>query len=81
MEFIIMKTRRIAGHKIELQKGVRYWAGRPMISKDREVFPVTIHQFDPDTKVLQITDLTYDQANEFLNEFNNGEISLAGRVW
>ena len=76
-----METKTIAGHTITLEEGVRYWAGRPMASEHRRHFPVTIRRFDPDKKVLTIEDLNYDQANEFLKEFNNEEVSLSGRVW
>jgi hypothetical protein len=31
--------------------------------------------------VLVIPELTYDQANKFLAEFNNGPTSFTGRVW
>lgn len=81
MEFIILKTKTIAGHKIELQRGVRYWAGRPMASKGRKLFPINIRRMDENIPVLTIEDLNYDQANEFLAEFNNGPTSLEGRVW
>ena len=77
-------TRTIAGYKITLKAGVRYLATRPMLnmhrSAKRDKFPVTIRDMDGKTMGI-INDLTYDQANAFLSEFNNGDISFDGRVW
>lgn len=83
-----MKTQTIAGHKITLEEGVRYFASRPFCKRgpiDQQRFTVSIAPLRGASyfaePVVKIVDLTYDQANEFLSEFNNGAISLSGRVW
>lgn len=75
-------TETIAGHEITLQKTVRYLAARQMAKEGRKLFTVTIYILGDDMlPYKEIPDLTYTQANEFINEFNNGIISFAGRVW
>ena len=79
-----MKTRTIAGHEITLQEGKRYMAGRPFATATRKVFPVRIDRIDEFgvLNVKIIPNLTYDQANEFINAFNNDPRgSLYGREW
>lgn len=76
-------TRNIAGHDIKLEAGIRYRASRPMAEKGRTIFPVTIWEVnnapvDPD---VIIDGLTYKEANELVNAFNNGVSSFEGRVW
>jgi hypothetical protein len=83
-----VKTQTILGYELTLVAGHRYRASRPMldgeISDDVTVkLPVTIvdyenQQGDP---VAYVGDLPYDEANEFLNAFNNGKMSFDGRVW
>ncbi len=83
-----MKTQTIAGHQITLAEGVRYRASRRMVGIGRikgSRFTVSIcdeidGQFSP-IAVEKIWGLTYDQANEFINEFNNGPTSFEGRAW
>lgn len=78
-------TKTIAGHKITLERGQRYMAGRPFASRGRKIYPITIyritHGFDFQNKAGTIDGLTYDQANELLEAFNNGTTSFDGRVW
>lgn len=77
-----MKTKIIAGHTVALEEGKNYRATRPIASKGRLYFPVTIRKMDEDeTIVHQILHLTYDEANEFINAFNNGKMSFDGRDW
>jgi hypothetical protein len=77
-------TQVIAGHRITLQPGCRYIAGRPMAGRGQNLFPVHIrlHARDLCQDPLWTVDgLDYDAANELLAAFNNGENSWAGRVW
>lgn len=80
-------TRTITGHRITLQEGCRYMARRPMCdSKSRKVYPVSIIQHHVDgwecaASVFTVDGLSYDDANELLTAFNNGETSFEGRVW
>jgi len=73
------KTRVIDGHELTLEVGVNYLASRPM--GIRESYDITIvDDFGQPAHV--IPDLTYDQANEFINEFNNDTRgSFHGRTW
>ena len=84
-----MKTQTIRGHKLTLVAGNRYLASRPMLDGDinDDVAgvnqPVTIvdyknQQGDP---VAVVDNLSYDEANEFLNAFNCGKTSWDGRFW
>lgn len=78
------QTRRIAGHKITLRAGLRYFASRPFAHRGRAVYPVTIQPMfsaPMDTPSVVVQGLTYDQANTLLNAFNNGPMSFDGRVW
>lgn len=75
-----MKTQTIAGHEITLESGTWYRASREFAQRGKTIYPVKIT--DRDSKIVWTIDgLTYEQANEFLNEFNNGKISFTGRVW
>lgn len=74
-------TRTIAGHEVSLTAGVRYVASRPIATHYRKVFPVNITKAFSGIPAVTIPDLTYEQANQFINEFNNGSISFEGRVW
>ena len=83
-----MKTLTIAGHAITLEEGRNYLAARPMADSTRKHFPVTVYDTEimaTESKaaslVYQALDMTYDEANEFLAEFNNGKMSFDGRVW
>jgi hypothetical protein len=73
-------TRRIAGHDITLTEGHWYIASRPMATRARATYPITICDAAGDT-ALTIPDLTYDAANDLLAAFNNGAISFDGRTW
>ena len=72
-------TQIIAGHEITLKSGNWYIASRPM-ADGRKLFCVTITQ-DLLTPIVTIPNLTYDESNDFLNEFNNGSLSFDGRIW
>lgn len=77
-------TRRIAGHKITMRAGLRYIASRPFAARGRSVYPVTIEPMigaPMDTPSVVVPDLTYEQATQLINSFNNGEMSFDGRVW
>lgn len=76
-------TRTIAGHSITLMANKRYLATRPMNNRFMTTFPVTIKDIDGESiQVVQVIEnLTYDEANQFINEFNNGPTSFEGRVW
>ena len=78
-----MKTKIIEGYTITLEEGKNYLATRPMAS-GKLVFPVKIYEIGKNVNervVHEIPHLTYDEANEFINAFNNGKISFAGRDW
>ncbi len=90
----MLKTQMIAGHKITLEEGQRYMATRPMAVRFQVTYPVTIskcydQEVDGNSGVLGedweviIERLSYDESNQFLNEFNsnNGAITIGGRVW
>jgi len=78
-------TKTIAGHKITLTRGERYWAGRPFASRGRKTYPVTIYPisngFSFQNTAARIDGLSYDEANRLLEAFNNGTTGLDGRVW
>jgi hypothetical protein len=68
-------------HEFSLEAGTRYVASRPIATRGREVYPVSIKaagHADPD---VVISNLSYDEANELLDAFNNGVTSFEGRVW
>ena len=73
-------TRRIAGHDLTLTSGCWYLASRPMATRGRTTYPVTICD-DTNAAILTIPNLTYDAANDLLNAFNNGPMSFDGRTW
>lgn len=89
-------TRVIAGHAIQLTVGRRYLASRPMATGVKgERFTVKIHDIT-DVSIHDITagfttressasirfpGLSYDEANDLINAFNNGTTSFAGRTW
>jgi len=78
-----MKTQTIAGHKITLEAGTRYIASRPISELGRTIFPVSIKRVSPepvDADVV-VDGLSYRQANDLINAFNNGPTSFQGRVW
>ncbi len=81
-------TKTIASHQITLEPGERYLASRPMAERGRAVFPVSISRHASNLfqalplPVVVIDDLSFDEANELLLEFNtSGATSLEGRVW
>ena len=73
-------TRQIAGHAITLTNDTWYIASRPIATRRDETYPITISN-DANDAVLTIPDLTYDDANDFLAAFNNGDSSFDGRIW
>ena len=75
--------RTIAGREITLYKGVTYLATRPAVSKKNQLFDVTIRPIEPVEGIEPIVfeQLSYDEANALINEFNNGSISFLGRKW
>ena len=74
------KTITICGHDITLTEGRKYRASRPMYPIDGR-YPVTVVDMETGDDVYCLHDLTLAEANDFINGFNNGRISLAGRVW
>lgn len=82
------KTRIICGRKIVLEKGKRYLATRPIGRIHGEVV-ITIYQENKGQdvypgkmpEVLKLHGFTYEEANEFLERFNNEQCSFSGRVW
>jgi len=75
-----MKTQTIAGHTFTLETGQRYRASRPMAQTGMTTYPVTIKNTDGEP-VANVDNLSYDEANELLNAFNDGDMSFDGRVW
>jgi hypothetical protein len=78
-----MKTLTIASHEITLTEGISYIASRPM--GIRPLYTVSIRYNQGDIKngtVRQIKGLTYDDANDLINAFNNDPRgSFYGREW
>jgi len=78
-------TREIAGHEITLVEGTHYIAGRPMGPPKGKPITVTIHPYGESLcgsdGVAQVKGLSYDEANDLLEAFNNGEHSFDGRIW
>lgn len=74
-------TKTTAGHEITLEAGVRYIAVRPMCEGGSKLFNVYVERISDGKTASKISGLTYDQANELLNAFNNGPTSFEGRVW
>lgn len=72
-------TRTIAGREITLPTGW-YIAARPMAERGRTTYPITIYG-EGWTPALTLPAMTYDAANTFLAEFNNGDMSFDGRTW
>lgn len=81
IELVFRTTKVIAGHEITLDEG-RYLASRPMATRhlNQSLFPIHIKN-EKGVTVLTIPDLSYDEANDFLNEFNNGMTIYEGRDW
>ncbi|MEX0704118.1 MAG: hypothetical protein WD069_18600 [Planctomycetales bacterium] len=76
-------TKCIRGRELNLIVGRRYLAGRPMASVENQLFPVFIYDLsDGGRAVAEVLEgFDYDEANEFLNAFNDGATSWDGRVW
>jgi hypothetical protein len=75
------KTRRLAGHNVTLTAGEWYIASRPMATRGRTTYPITIRDAHGN-EVLTIANLSYDEANTLLAAFNtDGPISFNGRTW
>jgi hypothetical protein len=92
-----MTEQIIAGHSVTLETGKRYQASRRIASRrplENQKFTVKITELAEGdclnfansilgrkATALEIPNLTYDQANFFLREFNNEACSLSGRIW
>lgn len=84
-----MKTQIVAGHKLTLKEGQRYFASRPAARRrniNAQRFTVSIRALNSDWRrpapEVELPGLAYDQANEFLIKFNSdGPITLNGRIW
>lgn len=74
-----MIKRTIAGISLSLKAGKRYVATRPMGKFSDVTVSITEGAFGDLAET--IPGLTYDEANEFTNEFNNEKSSFSGRVW
>ena len=71
-----MSSKVIAGHTINLIPGNHYIATRPMGE-----LTVSVKGYNTGETYAQFTGLTYNEANELLNAFNNGATSWDGRIW
>lgn len=87
-----LKTQNILGHNIALHCGAQYIASRQMIATEAEQyaaeegfrsFRVVIQAQGVEQRpVWEVRNLSYDEANDFLSEFNNDPRgSLYGRMW
>ena len=74
------RTQTIAGHEITLTEGEWYRASRQLAQHGKTIYPVRISDVDGNL-AFQINGLTYDEANELLNAFNDGVTSFDGRIW
>ena len=81
------RTRTIAGQKLTLIAGVRYFASREWCSslnrRQRE-WPVTIQAAigsPPEIENVVVPGLDFAAATKLVNAFNNGRMSFDGRVW
>jgi len=80
------KTQTIAGHEITLETGKNYIATRPAATRRNQVFTVTIIRNTQNAIIqkgagFKVRRLSYDQANDLINAFNNGDCSFSGRDW
>lgn len=79
-----MTTKTICERELTLLPGRRYLAARPMFDGTQKLFPIFIHDISEQSleKTAETLEgFTYDEANAFLAEFNNGPTSFDGRVW
>jgi len=79
-----LKTREIGLYNIGLKEGHRYVASRPFANGWRKDFTVTISEIAPSGchyPIHTIPGLSYDAANCFLADFNDGAYGFEGRVW
>ena len=68
----------IAGHEIGLVEGNHYIATREMGT----ISPVIIRGYNTNEPAAVVYPETYDEANGFLNAFNNDSRgSFYGRIW
>lgn len=78
-------TRTIAGQAIALVRGKRYLASRPIASRGRKAFPVSICEITRSglapEPTLVIDGLDYEASTRLVNEFNNEAMSFSGRIW
>ena len=74
------EVKQIAGLDVPLTTGTRYLATRPLANGLRSWFSVKVTNMKTN-QVEYSNPLSYADANEFVNEFNNGSISFLGRVW
>ncbi len=72
-------TQIIANREMTLTEGQIYRAQRPLAETGMKVFPVTIRNLTLFQDELEFSGLSYNEANELINEFN--EDSFAGRCW
>lgn len=73
-------TKSIAGHPITLTNGERYRAYRNMAKLGRTEYTIKIED-DCNNIAIVLPPVDYNLANDFLNEFNNGQTSFDGRIW
>ena len=76
-----MKKTTIAGIELELVEGKRYRAARSMARQMGQLFWVEVVELPNQDRMFFRNGLTYEEANAFVNEFNNGESSFSGRIW
>jgi hypothetical protein len=75
------KTLTICGHDLTLTAGRRYRASCPAYPSPDDRYPVTVVDLETGDVVGCFQDLTLPEATDFINAFNNGRISLTGRLW
>lgn len=63
-----------------LESGRWYVATRPIATSRNMKFTVTIWD-DEGNPVIEYTGLSYNEANDFINAFNNDDFSFYGRIW
>lgn len=77
-----LKTREVAGHAITLEAGRDYYASRPM-ARYRHVHhcDVSITEEKSGKVVRIIKNVTFNEADAFLREFNSDWTMARGRTW
>lgn len=77
-------TRSIGDRELRLVPGRRYLAARPMYNGSQQLFPIFIRDITDGTteKIVEVLEcFSYDEANDFLDAFNNSPTSFDGCVW